>query len=208
MLNTKTVANDTLQALLDNKEEIKGFDQAFMTVDALSRRLYLGAISEEVGDSIDGFIRFWNQVDDENEVPVEEREPIKLFINSIGGDIYATFTMIDSIKQSKTPVWTINTGAAWSGGFFTFIAGHRRIAYPHSSFLFHEGSAANGGDAGKFRNFAAFYEKILGELKKHTLEYTKISEEEYDKHVKDDWWMLVDDALELGVCDEISKEHL
>ena len=93
-------------------------------------------------------------VDDEAKIPVEERKPIKIYIQSPGGMLTSTFTMIDSIKLSKTPVYTIAMGETYSGGFFTFLAGHKKFAYPHASFLYHEGATANGGDANKFRNFA------------------------------------------------------
>ena len=89
--------------------------------------------------------------------------------------------------------------------FFTFIAGHKRIAYPTASFLFHEGSTSTGGDAGKFRNYAAFYDKQLNILKDITIKHTKISEEEYTKHVKDDWWFTSKEAIEFGICDEIAE---
>ena len=136
----------------------------------------------------------------------DERKPIKIFIDSPGGDLVATFTMINAIKLSKTPVYTINIGAAYSGGFFIFLAGHKRFAYELSSFLFHEGSTGTSGDAGKFRNFADFYKKELDKLKSIVLKYTKISDEEYEKHIKDDWWFTADEAIEYGICDEILTE--
>ena len=139
----------------------------------------------------------------ERYIPVEDRMPIKIFIDSGGGDLCATLTMIDAIEASKTPVWTINIGTAYSGGFFTFIAGHKRFAYPHATFLYHEGSTMNGGDAGKFRNFAEFYDKQLQMLKNITLKYTNISDELYESKKRDDWWITTDEAIELGICDEI-----
>ena len=72
--------------------------------------------------------------------------------------------------------------------------------------MYHEGSTANGGDAGKFRNFAEFYDKQLEVLKQITISNTNIDEELYEKHRRDDWWMLASEALNLGVCDEILKE--
>lgn len=106
--------------------------------------------------------------------------------------------------MSKTPVWTINVGTAYSGGFFTFICGDRRIAYPHSSFLYHEGSAGTEGTANQFENFAAFYKRRLEQLKQIVLEKTKISEEKYTAIQKDDFWMSAEDALELGCVDIIA----
>ena len=110
--------------------------------------------------------------------------------------------------MSKTPVYTINTGTAYSGGFFIFIAGHKRFAYPLSSFLFHEGSVGNGGTASQFANFAAFYKTQLKQLKQVVLKYTKIDEDKYKEIQKDDFWLTANEALELGVCDIITEEFV
>ena len=148
-------------------------------------------------------------MDDENAVPADERKPIILFIDSYGGDMNACFSIIDSIAMSKTPVYTVNMGTAYSAGFFIAIAGHKRFAYPHSSYLYHEGSAGTQGTSTQFENFSAFYKKQififcnLGMLRDHTLSHTKITEDKYDEIKKDDFWMTAPEALELGVCDEI-----
>lgn len=203
--------NEFLQRLLNEKNDklFSNFPDMLSMSTSLHREIQIADIDEDVGEAVETLIRFWNTVDEENNTPIEERQPIKIYIDSNGGSLHATFTMIDAIVMSKTPVWTINIGTAFSGGFFTFIVGHKRIAYPHSSFLYHEGSTAGGHqDAGKFRNYASFYDKLLDQIKEITLKYTKITEEEYDKHIKDDWWILADEALELGICDEIATEFV
>ena len=45
-------------------------------------------------------------------------------------------------------------------------------------------------------------------LKEHTLKHTKITEEKYKKHKKDDLWMTAEDAIKYGVIDEILTEIL
>ena len=198
------IFNQLINELVENRGERKSFDNVIETAQTLDRNLYLGDIDENTGSIIDTAIRFWNKVDEENETPIEEREPIKLYIDSPGGSLLSTFTIIDSIALSKTPIWTINVGTAYSGGFFTFICGDRRIAYPHSSFLYHEGSAGTEGTANQFENFAAFYKRRLEQLKQIVLEKTKISEEKYTAIQKDDFWMSAEDALELGCVDVIA----
>ena len=190
------------------KDDIKTFEDVINLDGAVNREVYVGDICSGLGQTVEGYIRFWNKYDDKRNIPIEDRKPIKIYIDSNGGCLSDTFTMIDAIKLSKTPVWTICTGAAYSGGFFTFIAGHRRFAYDHASFLYHEGATATGADAGKFRNYAEFYQKELEQLKEVTLKYTKITPEEYKEHIKDDWWMTADEALKYGVCDEIAKEFV
>ena len=201
--------DDLVGALAENvKDDIKTFEDVINLDGAVNREVYVGDICSGLGQTVEGYIRFWNKYDDKRNIPIEDRKPIKIYIDSNGGCLSDTFTMIDAIKLSKTPVWTICTGAAYSGGFFTFIAGHRRFAYDHASFLYHEGATATGADAGKFRNYAEFYQKELEQLKEVTLKYTKITPEEYKEHVKDDWWMTADEALKYGVCDEITKEFV
>lgn len=190
---------------LKNTVKVEDFEVAIEENSFWERHLIVNDIDPDVGDSIESMIRFWNRVDDENNIPVEERMPIKIYIDSAGGDLCATFTMIDAIRLSKTPVWTINIGSAYSGGFFMYITGHKRFAYPHSTFLYHEGSTGQIADAGKFQNFAAFYKQQLKELKNITLQYTKISPELYDEKRRDDWWFDAKEGIELGVVDEIAE---
>ena len=201
------INTDIINRLLDREDDkVKDFTYVLNLSNQLSREITItDVIDEEIGDAVESIIRFWNKVDDENHVSRANREPIKIYINTPGGSLHATLTMVDAIKMSETPVYTINTGTAFSGGFFIFISGHMRYSYPHATFLFHEGSTGGGGpqDAGKFRNYASFYDKMLEQLEVLTLENTNITKEVYDKHKLDDWWIFADEALELGICDEI-----
>lgn len=188
------------------KKDVKTFDDLLNYASSIDRELYLGSIDEGIGQSLEGVIRFWNKIDDKNNIPAEQRKPIKIYIDSIGGSLTDSFTIIDAIEMSVTPVHTIITGRAYSGGFFVAIAGHKRIAYKHASFMYHEGSVSTGGDAGKFRNFADFYQKQLGQLKEITLKYSNMTEEYYKEHQRDDLWLSADEAKELGLVDIIVGE--
>ena len=207
-----TKIHKLIERLLDKEDEkVKDFSYLLNLSNQLSREVPISdVIDEEIGDAVESIIRFWNKLDDDMGTPISEREPIKVYINTPGGSLHATLTMVDAIRMSKTPVYTINTGTAFSGGFFIFISGHMRYSYPHATFLFHEGSTGGGGpqDAGKFRNYASFYDKMLEKLKVLTLENTKIAEEVYDKHKLDDWWIFAEEAMKLGICDEIISEFI
>lgn len=200
---------DLLNSLKDNKSEVKNYEDVISLNETWHRHLFLGEIDDTVGEAIESLIRFWNQIDDENKVTADERKPIYIFINSPGGELSATFTMIDAITMSKTPVYTVNIGCAYSGGFLTFLAGHKRIAYPNSTFLFHEGSVSEvGGDAGKFQNFSAFYKERLGAMKEFVLAKTNMIEDFYESIKRDDFWMTAAQAIEYGVADEITSSFI
>ena len=188
------------------KKDIKCFEDLLNLDGVLNREVYVGDITDDLGGDVEGYIRFWNMVDEKNNVPVEDRKPITLYIDSCGGSLVATLTIIDSIKLSKTPVITICTGAAYSGGFFIFICGDKRIAYPHASFLFHEGSTQTGGTSGQFENYTAFYKRQLEQLKDIVLEHTGITEEEYQTIKREDIWYDAKDGVDKKFVDEIAEE--
>lgn len=193
-----------IKQLYDSAKSNYDFCDIIDLSNGLNRNIVLTDIDASIGDSVNSYIQFFNRIDQEKKIDVNKRTPIKIYIDSNGGSLTACFTIIDAITMSKTPVWTINIGKAYSAGFFIFITGHKRFAYPNSSFLFHEGSTGIYQDANKFKNYADFYKQQLEQLRAITLEHTQIEPEEYDKHVKDDWWFDVHEALKYGVTDKIS----
>lgn len=193
-----------IKQLYDSAKSNYDFCDIIDLSNGLNRNIVLTDIDASIGDSVNSYIQFFNRIDQEKKIDANKRTPIKIYIDSNGGNLEACFTIIDAITMSKTPVWTINIGKAYSAGFFIFITGHKRFAYPNSSFLFHEGSTGIYQDANKFKNYADFYKQQLERLRTITLKHTQIEPEEYDKHVKDDWWFNVDEALKYGVTDKIS----
>ena len=134
----------------------------------------------------------------------EEREPIRLYINSPGGDVTEGFALISAIELSKTPVYTINM-AQWSSmAFLIGIAGHKRFSLPRASFLMHDGSIFLYGTANKVKDRVEFENRVEEEMvKPFVLEHSKMTEEDYDKLDRKEFYMLANDALELGFIDEI-----
>ena len=187
--------------------KIKELDDAVQIVHNLNRIIFLGGeIEPGIGCMINTVISFWNKIDDELGIPVKERKPITIRVDSPGGELTDGFMIVDAISNSKTPVHTLNIGMAYSSALLAFVAGHKRLAYKHSSFLLHEGSAGFAGDTGKFQNFSSFYKVQLGQLKDIILKHSLITPELYEDKRRDDWWMTADEAKELGIVDQIVGE--
>lgn len=198
--------NSVLDSFIDPEFQVHS-EEVIETFSFLTRSLHLcSEITHEHAIAFSDAIKFWNEVDNLDEIPIEERKPIKIYIDSPGGDLDATFSIIDSITLSKTPVNTITIGSGNSGGFFIGIVGHKRIGYPHSSYLFHEGYCENNGDAHKYIQFTEFYKKKLSMLKDLVRKNTKLTSEDYEKYKKDDLWLTADEALKYGIIDEIATE--
>lgn len=168
------------------------------------RIITLGDIDEENTNDVIQFIHEINQVDTgKNE---EKREPIKIIVNSYGGDIYRGLGVVDTILNSVTPVHTICYGAAFSMGFVIMVAGHYRIMSQHSTLMYHEG----GFDLGMMK--LTNHEHELKELKRIetlcdnlVLERTNLTKKQLNSIKKEqkDWYISAKEALEYGIIDEI-----
>jgi ATP-dependent Clp protease protease subunit len=143
----------------------------------------------------------FNEQDDEN--PDAERKPIELYINSPGGSVYETLVLCDIIKQSKTPVYITVFGYAASGAALITIAGHKRRAYPGTSFLIHQASTAESGKLSEINESIKHANRQMGVIKDYILANTKITPKKYKQMEKAEWWLLSGEALELGIVDEI-----
>lgn len=192
---------------LNNTSELKNLDYISEAYDTVDRSLFLGAVTAEVADAIEHIIRIYNIMD--KDIAIEDRKPIKLFINSGGGESTASYEIIDAIRLSKTPVYTINICWAASAALEVFMVGHKRYCYPNSNFLFHEGSVKTDWiDAGKFRDFNNFHEQCLEKSKQLYFKYTKVTPEIYKEKRNDDWFFFADEAVKYGFVDEILEEFI
>ena len=178
----------------------------FTIEDNDGRRLYLNyEINEEIIDTIVYHILRYNRLD--KDIPQNERKPIILYINSPGGNVVEGYGLIDAIRLSKTPIYTVNLALAASTGFLIFIAGHKRYAMPHSEFLMHDGSTMGYDSTAKMRDRMEF-ETV--ELAKETKDYissrTKIDEDLYNEKYRCEWYFLPKKAKEIGAVDYIVGE--
>lgn len=133
-----------------------------------------------------------------------ERDPIILYINSPGGSVVEGFAIIEAIKASKTPVYTVNMGQWCSMAFLIGITGHRRFSLPNMTFLLHDGWNIMANSSSKVRDLARFDEYYAKKVvRKHILNHTKLSSKEYKKRAREEFYMLANDALKYGVIDQI-----
>jgi len=70
-------------------------------------------------------------------------QPINLFINCPGGEVYAGLAIYDVMQYISAPVHTNCVGIAMSMGSVILMAGAKghRVALPHSRIMIHAGSA-------------------------------------------------------------------
>lgn len=145
----------------------------------------------------------WNMEDEAAGLAVEDRKPIKVFVNTHGGDLDIGFLIISVFKQSKTPIHTIALAKAYSCGSILLMAGHKRFAYEYSTVLIHDGSMMIAGSANKAKDYVQFSDRREPFLKEFYTGRSRISDGLYESKKDREWYMTGKEALELGVVDEL-----
>ena len=176
-----------------------------ITHDELSRRqLWISDIDTTTVDEVTRFIMRFNKEDIGK--PIKERRPIKLFIFSYGGDLDVCCQLLATIQCSKTPVYGYCLGQACSAGFFILVGCHKRFALPMSTFVAHRGSAGMEGTYDVVVSQTEQYKATMKMLGDFVVNHTKIPRSTYNKKIKTEWYMTVDDALKYGIIDEIVSD--
>lgn len=130
----------------------------------------------------------------------KELEGLTVNITSVGGNVSGTCAIYDALSKLKCKVITRGFGLCSSGGFWLLLAGKERYAGKNTEFLYH--TLGYGKWHEKLQNHIDYAEhgnKVQENLDAIVLEKTKITKEILESKRKDDWWMLYDEALELGV---------
>jgi ATP-dependent Clp protease protease subunit len=132
-------------------------------------------------------------------------KPINVYIDSYGGAVYQCFGLLSVIERSKTPVHTIVTGCAMSCGFLILLAGHKRFAHKMSTPLYHQVSTGFFGKVQDMEEKLEEAKRLQTQIEDYTKSKTKIAKKKLREILenKKDWYMTADEALELGVVDEI-----
>lgn len=145
----------------------------------------------------------WNRED--KGIEPSKRKVIKVFINSNGGCLNSIMHLITILQMSTTSVMTIGLGKCYSSGGLLLMSGNKgmRYIFDTTSVLIHDGGTGSASDTGKFIDYAEYVKMTEKRTKEYILKNTKITEDEYDKNYRRDWWILGDEAIRLGVADKI-----
>ena len=185
-------------------KQLPSLDSINLWKDHINRRLYVNEdISDNLLDYVGYAIKEYNYEDDKNNVPIEQRKPIKIFINSYGGDLAPTMAVLDLMEMSKTPVWTIGEGNNYSSGGLLLIGGHKRFCYKSSTYLLHSGSTGARGSMTQVFDSIEFQKKYEKRVKQFVVDHTKFTSEEYDKNYRVELYLDSEGMLEHGVVDSV-----
>lgn len=161
-------------------------------------------LDDAVGDCATDLIKMIIRCNKEDKnKDTKDRKPIKIFIDSPGGDVTFMWSIIRAIEISKTPVWTINYCTAYSAAAEILASGHKRLAFPGSHVMIHLGSCAYSGDVANVESTKKYFDALSKKTVDHLLEKTKIEPKMFKKKTMTDWFLDEDEALKNGIVDKI-----
>ena len=133
-------------------------------------------------------------------------EPITVFINSPGGEIFSGFAIFDMLNFIACPVTTIVTGFAASMGSILSLAAdkERRFSMPQAKIMIHQPLLMGyQGRASECEIQAREILKTRDHLVNLYAEHTGKSQKEIKKALDRDNWFSAEEALEYGLIDKV-----
>ena len=129
--------------------------------------------------------------------------PIKLHINSVGGEVKDAMVIVDLIKTSKVPIHTIIEGEAASAATLISVVGKRRFIHKNANMLIHQISSGFWGKMmeieDEIKNLNLYMDKLILIYKNNT----NLEEKKLNKMLKKDILWSSKTCLKFGLVDEI-----
>lgn len=139
----------------------------------------------------------------DKDIPVDERKPIIIYIDTPGGLLAETMSVSSTIIMSKTPVITVNMAEAYSGGALLLLAGHKRYAMPYAKAMLHTGSGGVSGTFEQTEQAQKNYKKQVDEMGVYILERSGMDEKLYKKNKSKDWYLDAKEQVSAGLVHAI-----
>ena len=201
---------------MKTNEELKAFAKQIkikpkveMVTSDQSVDLYLyGNIVEEIpthwysGEPLEGdFIcpeKIRNVFDE-----IGEEKTVNIHLNSGGGDVYASVSISNFIRDRKNPVNIYIDAIAASGASIIAMAADNLYMYPNSMMMIHRAAAYAYGNTDDFAKISADLKKFDEVVCASYLNRFKGTEEELAALIKEETYFTAKECLAVGLADEI-----
>ena len=139
----------------------------------------------------------------------ESDEPIKVFIDSPGGDADAGFAILDMMRFVRPPIKMIGMGLVASAGAIVLLAAPReqRFALPNSRYLIHQPMAGFRGVGTEIEIHAKEIDLMRRKMNDLISQETGKPVGEVEQDTDRDYWMGADEALAYGLVGRIIRSQ-
>jgi len=137
-------------------------------------------------------------------------KPIRMYINSPGGQVYSGMAIYDTMQQVECPVSTVAVGFTASFGTVLLTAGTKgmRYALPNATIHMHQ---PLGGAQGQATDIAIQAQEILRlrtRLNRILSHHTGQTVEKIAQDTDRDIYMSATEAMDYGLVDEVLKSPI
>ncbi len=135
----------------------------------------------------------------------EGDDPIKVFIDSPGGDADAGYAIFDMLRFVKPDVYMVGMGLVASAAAIIILAApsERRVGLPNSHYLIHQPLSGIRGVATEIEIHAKELEKLRQKINKLVSDETGQSIERVEKDTDRDYWMSPEEAKDYGLISKV-----
>ncbi len=132
-------------------------------------------------------------------------DPIRVFIDSPGGDADAGYAIFDMIRFVKPEVWTIGMGLVASAAAIIQLAApkERRLGLPNSHYLIHQPLSGIRGVATDIEIHARELDKLRERINRLIAEETGAEFAQVEKDTDRDFWMNAEEAVKYGLISKV-----
>jgi len=132
-------------------------------------------------------------------------DPIRVFIDSPGGDADAGYAIFDMIRFVKPEVWTIGMGLVASAAAIIQLAApkRRRVGLPNSHYLIHQPLSGIRGVATDIEIHAKELDKLREKINRLIADETGVPAGQVEKDTDRDYWMNAQEAVNYGLINKV-----
>ena len=132
-------------------------------------------------------------------------QPINLFVNCPGGEIYSGLAIYDVMQYVAAPIHTNCVGIAMSMGAVILMAGEagKRVALPNSRLMIHQGSAGFRGNTPDIEVQAREVLNLRDIMEDIYHQHTKHPKKQLRRDMERDNFMTPEEAVDYGLIDRV-----
>ena len=189
---TKNIASDHD----DSKDRIETYNNKIYFYAEVSRTNNL-TLNKKIVESGVKYSNVTNGLDLESPIPIE------IHINSYGGSVFAGFSSVDYIMNSKLPVITVIDGCSASAATLMSVVGSHRQINKNAFMLIHQLSSGHWGNFEQLKDDMKNSELLMKRIRAIYEEHTKVPKRKLNQILKHDLWWDAQTCLKYGLVDEI-----
>jgi ATP-dependent Clp protease protease subunit len=130
-------------------------------------------------------------------------KPIKIILNSPGGDPIHALAIYDAIRRCESEVQILATGQCMSSAMIILQAADLREVSKHCWLMIHDGTESYSGNSADFSKWAKMAEQLNQQIYNIFSEASGKAASYFSKKCKHDYILTAEEAVKEGLADQV-----